>query len=141
MDVSIFVLVISWALFFFYIQTICERALRQEFSRPHAEHILNVLQLEYPLVRKALESNSPVDFQHALRALKCDFVTLEYLIKNGDGSRRRVSRETKMLFSYFRFLLFCLSVPNAQKFRGKEAVLKLATMCPRRNKRAAIVPV
>ena len=128
MFVSIFILVVSSALLLFYVHTICARALRHEFGRPYSEHILNALQLEYPLVREAFESNSPADCRQALHALECDFVTLEYLLKNGDGTRCHVSRQENILFLYFRLLLFCLPVLNALKFREKEAVLKLATI-------------
>lgn len=76
MYVSIFILVVSGALFLFYIHTICARALRHEFSRPYSEHILKALQMEHPLVREAFESNSLVDCQQALHSLKCDFATL-----------------------------------------------------------------
>jgi hypothetical protein len=125
---SIFIMVVSGALFLFYIHTICARALRHEFSHPYSEPILNALQLEYPLVREAFDSNSSANYPQARHTLECDFVTLEYLLRNGDGTRRHLSRQEKILFLYFRLLLFCLPVLSALKVREKEVVLKLATL-------------
>jgi len=128
MFVSIFILAISSALLLFYVQTVCARALRHKFSHPYSEGILTALRLEYPVVREAFETNRSRDCWQALHSLKCDFVALEYLLKNSNGARCHVSRQEKILFLYFRLLLFCLPVHKAFKFGEKEAVSKLATI-------------
>lgn len=127
MFMSVLVLVVSAALFLFYVQTICERALRQEFSHAYFKQILEALQLEYPLLRDSIASNTPVDFPGMMLALKCDFFTLRYLLKNSDPARPGV-RGQRFLVLYFRFLLLLLPLRHALNFREREAVLKLSTI-------------
>ena len=128
MLMSILVLVVSSALFLFYIQTICEKALRQEFSRPFFKEIVQAIHLEYPQLRDAFGSSEPLDYAQAQLALKCDFMTLEYLMKNGNPARRHLSRRERLLVLYFRFLLFTLPIRHAFKLKEGEAVVHLATI-------------
>ncbi len=128
MLMSVMVLVMSSALFLFYIETICEKALRQEFSRPFFKEIVEAIHLEYPQLRDSFASREPLDYAQAHLALKCDFITLEYLMKNGDPARRHLSRRERLLVLYFRFLLFTLPIRHAFKLKESEAVLHLATI-------------
>lgn len=128
MLMSVVVLVVSSALFLFYMQTICEKALRQEFSRPFFEEIVQAIHLEYPQLRDSFASSEPLDYAQVHLALKCDFMTLEYLMKNGDPARRHLSRSERLLVLYFRFLLFTLPIRHAFKLKEGQAVLHLATI-------------
>jgi len=128
MIMSLLVLVFSVALFFFYIQTICEKALRREFAHPYFQDILKAIQLEFPGLRDALAANSSLDYSQIRLDLKCDFTTLAYLLKNSDPARRHLSRPEKVLILYFRLLLFCLPFRHAFKLHEKEAILKLTTI-------------
>lgn len=128
MVLSVIVLVVSCALFFFYLQTICEKALRHEFSQPYFQNVVEALRLEYPLLRDASASSSPLNHSDTLLALKCDYMTLSYLLKSGDRTRRFLTRPEKILLLYFRFQLFCLPVRHAFKLHEKESVSKLATI-------------
>jgi len=125
---SLLILVFSSALFFFYLQAVCERALRREFSRPFFEEIANAIRLEFPALCDASASSASMDFEDARLAFKCDFLTLSYLLKNAGPARRRLPRREKILLLYFRFLLFTLPIRHAFKLKEKEAVLKLATV-------------
>ena len=128
MVMSILILVVSTALFFFYLQTIGEKALRHEFSRPYFKEITQAVQLEHPQLRDRLESNNSVDYASACLALKCDFITLEHLLINGDRARRHLSRREKILVTYFRFVLASLPVRHALNLHEKKAMLKLASI-------------
>jgi hypothetical protein len=128
MVTSILVLVVSTALFFFYLQTICEKALRYEFSRPYFKEVSRAVHLEHPQLRDALASEGLVDYASACLALKCDFITLEYLLKNGDRDHRHLSRREKILVTYFRVLLYSLPVRHALNLHEKQAMLKLASI-------------
>lgn len=128
MLMSIVVLVVSTALFFFYIQAICEKALRHEFSRPYFKLILQSLQLEYPQLQDSISSNAPFSYSSSILALKCDFFTLKYLLKNSDPTRQPLSRSQKLLVFYFRALLLLLPLRHAFRLHEKEAVLKLSTI-------------
>jgi hypothetical protein len=125
---SVLVLVVAGALFLFYIQTICEKALRREFSRPYFKNVIQAIQLEYPQLRSSLAEDGPFNYGQARLALKCDFFTLEYMLKNGGLSRPRRACGERLLGLYFRFLLFRLSVRHAFRLQEREVVLKLVSV-------------
>lgn len=127
MVMSVAVLVASAALFFFYIQAICQKILRQEFSHPYFQEIIGAVQLEYPRLRDSYASNRPGDYRNARMVLKWDFFTLKYLLRNGDPARRHLSRREKILTLYFRLMFFSLPIRHALNFREKEAMLELAS--------------
>jgi hypothetical protein len=127
MVMSVAVLVVSAALFFFYIQALCQKILRQEFSHPYFREIIEAVHLEYPQLRDSYAANGPGDYRNARLALKCDFFTLKYLLKNGDPQRRHLLRREKMLMLYFRLMLFSLPIRHALNFREKEGMLEMAS--------------
>lgn len=128
MIVSILILVFSIALFLFYLQTLCEKILRREFSDPYFQQVINAIQLEYPRLRNAAASNTSVDYSDARLALECDYMTLSYLLKNADRTRQHLSRRERILFVYFRLQIFSLSVRHALKLREGDAVLRSAAI-------------
>lgn len=128
MFMSILVLVVSTALFLFYIQASCEKALRREFHQAYFKDIVCAVRLEYPELRDSVASKGVPDQAQAQFALKCDFFTLECLLKNVDPSRRHLTRGERLLGLYFRFLLFSMPIRHALQLKEREAVLKLATI-------------
>ena len=126
MVISVAVLAVSAALFLFYIQAVCQKILRQEFSHPYFQEVIRAVHLEYPQLRDSYASNSPGDFRNACLALKCDFFTLNYLLKNADPKRRYLLRREKILMLYFRLMFFSLPIRHAFNFREKEGMLELA---------------
>lgn len=122
---SIGILVLSTALFLFYVQTLCEKILRREFSRAYFQDVLNALDLEFPRLRKAILDNADVSRSQAQLALKSDYLTLTYLMKNGNPKRRTFSRHEKVLITYFRVLLLILPLRYAFHFGERQAVVKL----------------
>jgi hypothetical protein len=128
MLMSVLVLVLSSALCLFYVQAICEKVLRREFSQAHFKQIIEAFRLEYPQLCDSIASNGSFNHAQLRLALKCDFFTLEYLLKNGDPSRCRLTRVDKLLGLYFRFLLFSLPIRHAFKLKEQGAVVKLASI-------------
>ncbi|HKT12459.1 MAG TPA: hypothetical protein VJW77_11600 [Terriglobia bacterium] len=128
MFMSILVLVVSSALLFFYVQVSCETVLRREFSRAYFKDIIQAARLEYEQVCDSVTSNGAPDYAQMRLALKCDFFTLKYLLKNGGDSRQRLTRSERFLGLYFRFLLFSLPVRSALKLRERGAVLRMASI-------------
>lgn len=128
MIISIAILVLSTALFFFYIQTLCEKVLRREFSQPYFQDVLNAIDLEFPRVRQAMSDGVPMNYSQIRLALECDFSTLTYLVKNGNPKQRRFSWQERMLVSYFRVLLLCLPLRYAFHFGEKNSVMKLTVI-------------
>src|SRR5579875_2867725 len=49
-------------------------------------------------------ANASSNYSDVCFDLKCDFVTLEFLLKNSDPSRRHLSSRERVLVLYFRFL-------------------------------------
>lgn len=125
---SISVLILSTALFIFYIQTICENVLRREFSYAYFQDVLNVIDLEFPRLQQALSINAPTNYSQIQLALKCDYSTLTYLLKNGNSERPRFSRQERLLIGYFRLLLLLLPVRYGFHFHEKQAVMKLTVI-------------
>ena len=128
MITSVAILVFSTALFIFYIQTLCQQVLRREFGRAYFQDVLNAIDLEFPRLRQALEANAPVSYSHIRLALKMDFFTLTYLLKNGGLSRRRFSWQEKLLVNYFRLHFLLLPVRYALHFHEKQSVIRLTTV-------------
>jgi hypothetical protein len=122
---SIAILVFSTALFIFYVQTLCEKVLRREFSRAYFQDVLNALDLEFPRLRQALSDKASMSYAEARLALKCDYTTLTYLIKNGNPEQRRFTWQEKLIIGYFRFLFLLLPVHYALHFREAQSVVKL----------------
>ena len=125
---SVLVLAVSSALMLFYIQAFCEKAMKQEFNRPYFKEIVSAFQLEYPLLRGDSKAKSSFTFAQSHLALKCDLITLKYLLKNGNPARRCLSGRERLLLSYFHVLLFSLSIRHAFRLREKEVVSKLTTI-------------
>jgi len=128
MIASVLILTFSVALFFFYIQAFCERALKREFSHPYFQDIINAIQLEFPRLQDGFAANGSLDYSEVRSALKCDFTTLSYLLANSDRTHQRLSWKERVLVLYFRFLLFCLPFRYTFNLHQQEAVLKLTAI-------------
>jgi hypothetical protein len=128
MFLSAVALTVSSAFLLFYMQAICEKAMKREFSRPYFKEIIRAFHLEYPMLRNDSKANNSFDFAQSHLALECDFITLKYLLKNGNPARRRLSGHEWLLSSYFRLLLFSLSIHHAFRLRDREVMSKLATI-------------
>lgn len=125
---SISILILSTALFVFFMQTICENVLRREFRYAYSQDVLNAIDLEFPRLQQAVSANAPMNYSQAQLALKCDYFTLAYLLKNGNSKRSRLSKQERLLIGYFRLLLLLLPVRYAFHFHEKKAVMKLTVI-------------
>lgn len=128
MITSIAILIFSMALFFFYVHTLCEQVLRREFSRAYFQDVLNSLDLEFPRVHQAVMAGAPMNHSQMRIALKCDYMTLKYLVRNGSPQHHRFSWNEKLITVYFRFLLFMLPLRYALHFRERQAAMKLTVI-------------
>lgn len=125
---SIVILVFSTALFIFYIQTLCEKVLRREFSRAYFQDVLNAIDLEFPRLRQAVAAGVNVTYPQIRLALKSDYFTLKYLLKNGNPKQRHFSWHEKLLIGYFRVLFLMLPVRYRFHFRESQGVIKLTVI-------------
>ena len=128
MFLSVLVLAVSSALMLFYIQAICEKAMKRRFRRPYFRKMVEAFQLEYPLLLGDSEAKSSFTFAQSHLALKCDFITLKYLLKNGSPARRRLTGHEWLLLNYFRLLLLSLSIRHAFRLRDRKVLSKLTTI-------------
>lgn len=126
MIVASLILVISVALFFFYIQATCQKILARKFSEAYFQSIVDANRLEFPFVRKALEEfDTPVDYPWVCMTLKCDYLALTYLLKNAANAKQSYTREERLLMLYFRAVFFSLFTLHVLKLGEKPTILKL----------------
>lgn len=129
MLVAIVILTLSIALFFFYLQTICIRILRQEFDREYFLAIVNANRLEFVAVRKAVEEfDAPIDYARFCMMLKCDFLALTYLLKNAANETHRYTTQDRLLILYFYLTYFLMYVRHWLRLDEKFSILQLASI-------------
>ena len=129
MFMAALILIISAALFFFYIQVACQQILRRPFDQEYYRAIVNANRLEFPAIRKAIEEfNSPVDYPRVRMTLKCDFLALTYLLKNASNARQRLTHEERLLAWYFRATLVLLSLRHWLRLGEQSVVLRLTAI-------------
>jgi hypothetical protein len=129
MILAALILILSTALFFFYLQVTCQKILRRQFDREYFQSIANANRLEFPSLRKSLEEfDAPVDYPRLRVMLKCDFLALTYLLKNAANVNRDYSNQERLLILYFRWLFLSLAVRRLLKVGEKKAILKLTSV-------------
>jgi len=129
MVLAALILILSTALFFFFFQVACQEILRRQFEGEYFRSIAMANRLEFPSLQESLEGDgSPVDYTRLRMMLKCDFLALTYLLKNVANTRRRYSKEERLLILYFRWQVLSLAVRCLLKMGQKEAILKLTSV-------------
>src|SRR5271157_2564192 len=129
MFMAALILIVSTGLFFFYLQAVCQKILRRQFTQAFSQSIVNANRLEFPSVRKAIEDlGSPVEYPRLTLTLKCDFLALTYLLKNAANVNQRYSNEERLLILYFRWLFLSMAVRRVFRFGEKKAVLRLTSV-------------
>src|SRR5579862_6600460 len=114
------ILIVSSALFLFYLQTTCQKILRRQFQQDYFQSIVNANRLEFPSVRKALdEYDGPVDYARFRMTLKCDYLALTYLLKNAANVNQRFTWEERILMLYFQAIYLLLVTRHAIPEREK----------------------
>lgn len=120
------ILIISVALFLFYLQATCQKILAHKFDQAYYMTIVDANRLEFPFVRKALEEfRAPVDYPWVCMTLKCDYLALTYLLKNAANAKHRYTREERLLMFYFRAIFFALFTARLLRLAEKPSILKL----------------
>jgi hypothetical protein len=122
------ILALSMAMVFFYFQATCQRILRRQFDREYFLSIARVIRLEFPSLRKSLDSGAPVDYSRLPKAIEADFLALTYLLENSAGLNRRHCLEIRLLTLYFRCQLLSFGVRRSLNVGEKRAVLRLTAV-------------
>src|SRR5579872_5302335 len=129
MFVAALILIISTGLLFFYLQAVCQRILRRQFTQEFFQTIVNANRLEFPAVRRAIEDfGSPLEYPRLTLTLKCDFLALTYLLKNAANINQRYSYEERLLILYFKVMFLALVTRHFLKLRETPAALKLTSI-------------
>jgi hypothetical protein len=129
MILATLILVLSTATFFFYLQVTCGRILRRQFERDYYQSIVNVIRLEFPSVREALEdSGASFDYSRLPKALKCDFLALTHLLRNTTDVKPGYSKEQRLLILYFRVQFLSLAVRRSLRVGERKATLRLTSI-------------
>ena len=125
MVLACLVLILSTAFVFFYLQTACQKILRQQFEHRYFESIVYANRLEFPAVREGLgTSNVAADYPQLNTMLKCDFLALTFLLKHA-ANRPSYSLEERLLILYCRLTFLSLRVRHLLSFRVSPAIVKL----------------
>jgi hypothetical protein len=123
------ILILSSALFCFYLQVTVQRILRRKFGREYFLTIVAANRLEFLELARALEGiNAPVDPAQLRLSLRRDFLALTYLLKNVANANLCCSREERFLILYFRLVSVSLILRQWLRLRQKPAILKLAAI-------------
>jgi hypothetical protein len=126
------VLIVSSALFFFYLQSTCERVLRRQFGREYFQSIAQVCRLEFPSLRLAMaRRDSPLDYASVCEKLRADFVVLSYLrdtaLKDTAHLDGHPCLGERLLDTYFNGILFALPLLRVAG-AGERAIRKLTAI-------------
>jgi hypothetical protein len=123
------ILILSSALFCFYLQVTVQRILRRKFGREYFLTIVAANRLEFLELARALEGiNAPVDPAQLRLSLRRDFLALTYLLKNAANVNLGYSREEWFLILYFHLAFVSLILRQWLRLRQKPAILKLAAI-------------
>jgi hypothetical protein len=129
MFMAALILMLSTGLFFFYLQALCQKILRRQFSQEYYQAIVNANRLEFPSVRKALEDfGAPVEYPRLMLTLRCDFLALTYLLKNAANVNQRYNYEERLLILYFKLVFVSLITRHWLRLRETSAALKLTAI-------------
>lgn len=121
---AVIVLIVSTALFFFYVQSTCERVLREQFDQDYFPAIVRVCRLEFPSLRLASERRDlPVEYASVCAKLRVDFTLLSSL-KDTAHLNAHSRLGERLLGAYFYGILFALPLLRAAGV-GKRAIRKL----------------
>jgi hypothetical protein len=129
MFMAAMILILSTGLFFFYLQALCQKILRRQFTQAFSQSIVNANRLEFPSVRKAIEDlGSPIEYPRLTLTLKCDFLALTYLLKNAANVNQRYNYEERLLIVYFKVVFASLVARHWLKLREASPALKLTAI-------------
>lgn len=125
MILSALILVLSTALLFFYLQTICQRVLQRQFSHPYFKAIVRAYRLEFPCVLEGAEISTGQTGQVSTRnRLAADYLTLDYLLAK--RAHHRLLLGERFLKLYFRLALSTLSLRRRLGLRDRAVFHRLA---------------
>ena len=129
MIVSALILILSAAMFFFYLQITCQKILRRQFDREYFRSVVNANRLEFLALRKSLEEfGAPVQYSRLRMMLKCDYLALTYLLKHATNVKQSYSNKERLLMLYFRWLFLSLAGRHLMRFGEKQAILRLTSI-------------
>jgi len=129
MILAALILTFSTAMVFFYFQATCQRILGRQFERDYFQSIANVIRLEFPSLRVALEeSEASFEYSRLPRALKCDFLALTLLLRNNADAKQGYCKEQWFLVLYFRVQLLSLAVRRFLRVGERKTALRLTSI-------------
>ena len=129
MILSGLILALSMAMVFFYFQATCQRILRRQFDQEYFRSIVNVIRLEFPSLREALEEpRASLDYSLLPKALKCDFLALTHLLRDTADMKPGYSKEQRLLMVYFRVQFLSLAVRHSLRVGERKAALRLTSI-------------
>ena len=128
MVVASLILILSTALFFFYLQVVCQRLLRREFVEPFYLRLAQVTGLEFPALREEVGKAGCVgDHASVADALRCDFTAVAYLLKKASRTRHLTPGD-RLLLLYWRAMFMSLRLRHILRLQETTALLELTAI-------------
>ncbi len=122
------VLIVSAALFGFYLQTAWQKALRREFAQPYFQAVANAYRLQFPGLRQALDRPDWGRAGASLRtSLKVDFAVLTCLMRETAGGERPSLAERLLRLS-FRVSLLLLAARQTCGLNPRRACQRMTAV-------------
>jgi hypothetical protein len=129
MVLAALILLLSSALFCFYLQITVQRIVRRQFDREYFLTIVAANRLEFLEVRRAIEeTHAPIHSLQAQTSLRCDFRALTCLLKYAANLSQSYTHEERLLMLYFRVAFLSLIARHALRLSEKPAILKLTAI-------------
>ncbi len=125
---SLLIFVVSTALMLFYLQATCEKILRRRFAETRCAEIMHAYRLEFASLKEALERPGGPEWAKMESALQGDFLSLVCLLRNACNTSRRMTKDERLLMTYFRLTFFCLRVRHAFRLSESSSVQKLTSI-------------
>ena len=128
MIVASLILILSTALFFFYLQMVCQQLLRREFVEPFYLRLAQVTGLEFPALREAIGNARYVgDHASIANALRCDITAVSYLLKRAFRTRLLTTGD-RLLLLYWRVMFISWRLRHILGLQEIPAFLELTAI-------------
>ena len=124
---AIVILILSSALWMFYVQAISEAILRRRLKQQFYHVVVESNRLQFPFVRKAVEDfGVPLDYERFRIQLKGDLVALNRLLAlNAKGVSATERLCVWELTIYFRAVFLILVIAHTLRLSERAAFLRL----------------
>jgi len=126
MVMAYLILIFSAALLIFYFQATCQAILRREFDHKYCDAVVKASCLEYPVMRESVQVRGvDRDFKWFCAGLRCDYLTLTYLLRQGGQA---CPLDLRLLMAYFQLIYLWMFTKHVLRLGEERAMLRLTAI-------------